>query len=46
MFVKSRGFLKMLLKEVSYTHQGCIYLIKNTAEISIIVKYYYILNKM
>ncbi len=34
----------MILKEVSYTHQDCIYLIKNTAEISIIVKYYYILK--
>ncbi len=26
----------MLLKEVSYTYQGCIYLIKNTIKINII----------
>ncbi len=30
--------LKMLVKEVSFAHQGCIYLIKNIVKT---VKYYY-----
>ncbi len=31
----------MFLKEVSYVHQGCIYLIENAVKNSNIVKYYY-----
>ncbi len=31
-------YLVMFLKEVFYAHQGCIYLVKNTAN----PKYYYI----
>ncbi len=30
----------MFLKEISYVHQACIYLIKNTTKNSTIVKYY------
>ncbi len=33
-------FFFMFLKEVSYAHQSCIYLFKNTVYI-VIVKYYY-----
>ncbi len=40
--LESLGSVRFLifLKEASYAHQGCIYLIKN-AVISNIVKYYY-----
>ncbi len=31
----------MVFKGVSFAQQGCIYLIKNTVKIIIIVKYYY-----
>ncbi len=31
----------MFLKEVSYAHQACIYLIKNTEKNNNIVKYFY-----
>jgi len=34
----------MFLKAVTYAHQGCIYLIKDTVKNSIIDMYYYILQ--
>jgi len=35
----------MFLKEMSYTHQGCIYVLKNTVETALFVKYYYYLKQ-
>ncbi len=41
--LRSVRYVLMFLKEVSYVHQSCIYLMKNTENIDI-VKYYYNLN--
>ncbi len=38
--VKSLKYLVIFMKEVSYAHQGCIYLIKIHSKCSKILKYY------